>query len=131
MLHFQEEHQGAQQEVLMRVIQKHQRPLERQVIESLNIEIASRKPEECLNLKSEWCGSKMPGLVVSTPKGVRKTKDKEPALSGEKTVDSGAVEMSLKRNDNPKRIRTESDMASVTTSGSGLMTSVTGGGSGM
>ena len=29
-----------------------------------------RKPQECLNRKSEWGGSKIPGMTVETPKGV-------------------------------------------------------------
>ena len=70
MTHFREEHSGKAQEILMRVISKHITPLERQVCESLNIIRASGKPEECLNLKSEWGGSKLPSLSVSVPKGV-------------------------------------------------------------
>ena len=58
------------QEILMRVISKHITPLDRQISESLNIAKASTKPEECLNLKSEWGGSKLPSLLVSVPKGV-------------------------------------------------------------
>ena len=33
------------------------------------IEEVAGKPEECLNLKSEWAGSKLPGISVSKPKG--------------------------------------------------------------
>ena len=42
---------------------------DRQVQESLNIIKASKIPEESLNLKSEWGGSKLPDLQVSRPKG--------------------------------------------------------------
>ena len=36
--HFQEEHEGREQEVMMRIIGKHQTPLEKQVMESVLIE---------------------------------------------------------------------------------------------
>ena len=44
-------------------------PMDRQVQESMNIIEESRKPGSCLNLKSEWAGSKIPGLQVKVPKG--------------------------------------------------------------
>ena len=53
VVHFMEEHGGATQEILMRVLSRHISPLDRQVQESLNILKASRTPEEYLNLKSE------------------------------------------------------------------------------
>ena len=34
------------------------------------MKIYGRKPEECLNLKNEWAGSKILGLRVSKPKGI-------------------------------------------------------------
>ena len=42
--------------------------------ESINIEKSSRNEEECLNLKNEWAGSKIPGVRVSRPKGVATSK---------------------------------------------------------
>ena len=42
------------------------------MVESLNIIRASKIPEECLNLKSEWGGSKLPDLQVLRPKGTGK-----------------------------------------------------------
>ena len=56
----------------MIVLSKHMTPLDRQVRESLNIIKASKIAEECLNLKSEWGGSKLPGLQVRSPKGTGK-----------------------------------------------------------
>ena len=53
----------------MWTLSKHITPLDRQVRESLNIIKASKVAEECLNLKSEWGGSKLPGLQVHSPKG--------------------------------------------------------------
>ena len=69
VLHFREEHQEETQPVLMRVLSRHLTALERQVTESLNIIKASKTSEECLNLKSEWGGSKLPAIEVSRPKG--------------------------------------------------------------
>ena len=43
--------------------------------ESLNITKASVCPEECLNLKSKWGGSKLPDLQILIPKGVAKVRD--------------------------------------------------------
>ena len=68
-IHFREEHGGKQQEVLLRILSRHISPLERQVVELLNIIKASKISEECLNLKSEWGGSKLPDLQVLRPKG--------------------------------------------------------------
>ena len=68
--HFEEEHEGQPLEVLMRILSKHLTPLDRQVRESLNISLAAKQEEECLNLKSEWGGSKLPNLAVTVPKGV-------------------------------------------------------------
>ena len=44
--------------------------MERQIKESVLIERTSEVRAQCLNLKSEWAGSKIPGLSVSNPKGV-------------------------------------------------------------
>ena len=38
--------------------------------ESVLIERLAENSKECLNLKSEWAGSKIPGLKVSNPKGL-------------------------------------------------------------
>ena len=43
--------------------------LERQIMESVLIEEVASNAEECLNMKSEWAGSKLPGLAVTRPKG--------------------------------------------------------------
>ena len=45
---------------------------------SMNIDRCSQKKEECLNLNSEWTGSKIPGLRLSSPKGcISEKKDLE------------------------------------------------------
>ena len=54
----------------MRITSKHLYALERQVRESVNIEKCAKNPQECLNLKNEWAGSKIPELKVSRPKGI-------------------------------------------------------------
>ena len=84
--HFREEHGGESQEILMRVLSKHATPLDRQVKESLNILKFSATPEECLNNKSEWGGSKLPSLVVASAKG---TSRKEGGGGSQETVEKG------------------------------------------
>ena len=67
-IHFREEHGGRQQEVLLRILSRHISPLDRQVVESLNIIKASKISEECLNLKSEWGGQNCQTSKSSDPK---------------------------------------------------------------
>ena len=52
-------------------------PMDRQVKKSLNIIKASKTKEECLNLKSDWGGSKLPGLQVNNPKGTGKKSENQ------------------------------------------------------
>ena len=54
----------------MRVVSTHLTPLERQMQESCNVIKAMQKQEECLNRNSEWGGATLPGIRVSTPRGV-------------------------------------------------------------
>ena len=54
----------------MRTLSRHLTPMYRQVQESLSIIKGSSTPEESLNLKSDWGGSKFPGLDVLAPKGI-------------------------------------------------------------
>ena len=61
----------------MRALSTHLTPMDRQITESLNIILEARKPGNCLNLKSEWAGAKIPGLQVSTPKGVSRGRKQE------------------------------------------------------
>ena len=61
----------------MCIINYHKRALERQVLESLRIEEGSLIQEESLNLKSEGASSKLPGMQVQLPKGIRKPERKE------------------------------------------------------
>ena len=59
----------------MRVLSRHLKALERQVVESVLIEKLAGNHKECLNLKSEWAGSKIPGLKVSNPRGLSCNKE--------------------------------------------------------
>ena len=61
----------------MRVTNHHKKALERQVLESIRIEEGNLVQEESLNLKSEWVSSKLPGMQVQSPKGIRKPERKE------------------------------------------------------
>ena len=70
IIHSLEEHGGEAQPVLMRTLYSHLTAMDRQVQEYLNILQEARKQGQCLNLKSEWAGPKIPGLQVSLPKGV-------------------------------------------------------------
>ena len=72
---------------MMRVLSRHLKALERQVRESVLIEKEAEIEKECLNLKSEWAGSKIPGLRVFNPKGLGSTK-----LGGEVEEDEDVVE---------------------------------------
>ena len=56
-------------------------------MESVLIEELSKVPEECLNLKNKWAGSKLPGLVVKGPK-TKKLDTKGPDEGGEQTARS-------------------------------------------
>ena len=62
-----EEHYREEQDILMRIISKHVKALERQVVESIGIEKLGGKQEECLDNKSDWVGSKDLGLMVDNP----------------------------------------------------------------
>ena len=76
-IHFHEEHSGKVQETVFRIISKHYSALERQVMESVVIEEVAARKEECMNLKSEWAGSKLPGLAVTKPTGTSRKAVKE------------------------------------------------------
>ena len=67
--HSWEEHSGVQQDFIMRIVSVHYTYLERQIQESHNIIRPMNTQEECLNLKTEWGGAKIPLLTVFTPKG--------------------------------------------------------------
>ena len=58
----------------MRILSSHLTPMDRQIQESLNIIEESRKPGNCMNLKSEGAGAKIPGLAMHLPKGLAKDK---------------------------------------------------------
>ena len=62
----------------------HRTALDRQATESIRIEARMGKSEELLNTKSEWAGSKLPGLAVKAPIGVGKV--------GERTGGEGKTE---------------------------------------
>ena len=70
VIHFWEEHEGQQQQIIMRVVSKHVTALDRQVMESVRINTDMQTEDECLNLKSEWGGSKIPNVNVNNPNGM-------------------------------------------------------------
>ena len=88
---------------MMRVLSHHLTPLDRQLQESLNIVRASANPQENLNQKSEWGGSKIPGKLGRTPKGTSKLRPSRKP-EGEETLKLDAGKDILERGN--KRIRT-------------------------
>merc|ERR1712240_287130 len=104
VIHFLEEHQGERQDVLFRILSKHHTPLDRQIQESVNIEERMSQIKECLNMKNEWAGSKIPGITIVKPKGVmgarrqvvngdRETdKDRDKHTHAGDQVDAGGVD---------------------------------------
>ena len=77
VIHFWEDHSGRRQDCLMRILSGHLTPLDRQTTESVNILEEGKTPDRSLNLKTEWGGAKIPGILVSQPKGVSKAKQQE------------------------------------------------------
>ena len=75
--HFWKQHRGYRQEVLMRVLSRHQTALKRRARVTVNIERLAKEPQECLNGKSEWAESKVPGPRVQTSKGTVASKDRK------------------------------------------------------
>ena len=71
VIHILEYHQGKSQETVFRLLSKHRTALDQQVMEEV-----SANPLNSLNLKSEWGGSKLPGLQVTRPKGVAWSQEK-------------------------------------------------------
>ena len=54
VIHSEEEHEGREVEILMRVIRQTETVTERQVWESVKIDsLAAKDPRSCLNLKNE------------------------------------------------------------------------------
>ena len=51
--------------------------MDRQIAESINILEAGKTPGRSLNLKTEWGGAKIPGILVTQPKGVSKARSVE------------------------------------------------------
>ena len=77
----------------------HITPMDRQIQESLNIILETRKEGSCLNQKSEWASTKIPDLEVRNPKGVaRLRKDRE----GRKVGETGTEEYSPSMEDDQK-----------------------------
>lgn len=72
VVHYWEEHEGRKQDFIMRIISGHLTPLERQATESINIVEAENRPQEALNRKTEGGGAKIPGILVTHPKGIAK-----------------------------------------------------------
>ena len=84
IIHCIEEHGGKVQPTLMKILSIHLTAMDRQVQESLNILEEARKAGQCLNLKSEWAGAKIPGLLVNLTKGIARDRGtQEPNCEGE------------------------------------------------
>ena len=108
VIHFLEEHNGETQETLFRLLSKHRAALDRQVTESVRIEDAMANPLESLNLKNEWGGSKLPGLLVAKPKGTARKRDLAEGSKRNRveSVRAGIQELSLEENENgAKRLK--------------------------
>ena len=115
VIHAVEEHGGIVQPVLMRVLSSHLTSMDRQIQESLNILEEARKPGQCMNLKSEWAGAKIPGLAVNLPKGLAKDRatsaSQETGENTQETTGEAAQETEIPWNKSPvghggsKRIR--------------------------
>ena len=73
--HFEENHGGICQTLLMRTLKETRTALERQAWESVMIDRLARSPQQCLNLKNEWSLSRKPALE-------NRGKIKEPAGTG-------------------------------------------------
>ena len=60
VIHFIKEHDGVNQEILLRVVGHFRTPLERQVWESVEIDATTAQlgPTQCLNSRNEWGSSK-------------------------------------------------------------------------
>ena len=69
-----EEHSGQVKEILMRTLSSHITALDRQIQESVNILEGCKVEGQCLNLRNEWGGAKVPRLEVRTPKEVDKAR---------------------------------------------------------
>ena len=81
-----EEHEGLTQPILMRTLSAHITPMDRQIQESLNIILETKKEGNCLNQKNEWAGVKIPDLEVKIPKGVARPRKKAGDQSQEETI---------------------------------------------
>ena len=91
----------------MRILSGHLTPLDRQTTESINIVEAGKTPGRSLNLKTEWGGAKIPGILVSQPKGVSKTKSVENRTSVE--LHQEGSKMNSKKSKGIKRITYNGD----------------------
>ena len=75
--HGWEEHGGKKPKVMMRILTRHQKPLERLTTEAVKIlELSRGPPENDLNGKSEWGQPRVPKITVKMPG------DKKPATPG-------------------------------------------------
>ena len=78
VIHFDEVHQGRQQEILMRIVKTARTALECQTLE-IDLLTASH-PSCCLNLKNEWGQSKNPSLVTR-----QRHRDREEKVPGKRS----------------------------------------------
>ena len=85
--HAWEEHEGRKPDFTMRVTSRHKTPLDRLVMEAVNIvDLSHGPPEEDLNSKSEWGQPRVPRMRVDMPgpgpsnMGSNPLEDKNPHL---------------------------------------------------
>lgn len=76
-------------------------------MELVRIEEVASKPHESLNFKSEWGGSKLPGLHVLKPKGTARLKDQGEGKRGRLEGRSEGTDEPLTQQNCAKRPRTE------------------------
>ena len=105
VMHSEEEHEGREVEILMRVIRQTETATERQVWESVKIDSMTEKdPKNCLNLKSEWGLSKNPSLETKS----LRPRAKPPEMGKGKRVKTGNRETDRQESPRAKRARSQS-----------------------
>lgn len=95
---FQEIHRDQNQDILMQTIHLPRTALERQVWEAVMIDRLSTKPQQCLNLKTEWGQSKMHTLQTQA-----RPKPREKQAQGNKAKREGREPTHTEEHSNQQR----------------------------
>ena len=93
----------------MRILSGHLTPLDRQTTESINIVEAEKSPEQALNRKTEWGGAKIPGILVTQPKGVAKQTKNATNIEDNKAEFEVKIESNNKNRRGFKRMKYKGD----------------------